>query len=506
MKVFIGCDVGTSSTKAVAMDENGRVLAEGSKRYGLVQKHNNWAEQDPDIWLDGAVSSIRQVTDQIGGENVAAVCISALYGGTGAMLDKQMNSVRPALIWMDRRAEEESAWVRETVGEDKVFSVTNNGTDSYFGYTKLLWVKNHEPENWEKIRWVLPANSYIVQRMTGQLIVDYSSAGNFGGVYDYNEHCWSEEMCSLLGIPSSMMPERFCDPYEVAGTISPEYSELLGIGKDVPLLAGTIDCISSMLSAYAITPGDNAAVLGTSLNFGIIHEGLSGDSKIISMPYAIDAKKISYTYGGSSTAGALPRWFVNTFLGNDSGEEYRQIETEILEEKIGPGSGGLIALPYFMGERTPIWDQNATGVFFGLTLAHRRSHMYHALLESVAYSLRHIMESMDIGEVSIDKIVLVGGGSRSMIWKQIFADVTGLPVLTPVNPVEAPLGDAFMAAYADGSAKSFEEIRSWIDFNEPVLPDPEKHAQYDKYFELYKDLYPQLKELMERRARILRES
>ena len=197
---------------------------------------------------------------------------------------------------------------------------------------------------------------------------------------------------------------------------------------------------------------------------------------------------------------------MSSFLGNDSGEEYRQIETEILEEKIGPGSGGLVALPYFMGERTPIWDQNATGVFFGLTLAHRRSHMYHALLEAVAYSLRHIMESMDIGDVSIDRIVLVGGGSRSMIWKQIFADVTGLPVLTPVNPVEAPLGDAFMAAYADGTAKSFEEIRGWIEFNEPVLPDMEKHAQYDRYYELYKDLYPQLKELMERRSRILRET
>lgn len=504
MKIYIGCDVGTSSTKAVAVDEKGKILAEASKGYGLVQKHNNWAEQDPDLWLDGAECTIRSCVEQTKslGE-VSSICISALYGGSGALCDEQMNIVRPALIWMDRRAEEESAWVRETVGEKRVFEITDNGTDSYFGYTKLLWVRNHEPENWDKIRWVLPANTYIVTRMTGEMVVDYSSAGNFGGVYDYTNHCWSEELCDAMGIPFEWMPERLGAPYEIAGQISEEFVSRLGLEKSVPLLVGTIDCISSMLSANAVRPGDNAAVLGTSLNWGIIHKGLTDDPNIISMPYAISPKEISYSYGGASTAGALPRWFVNSFCGGDSGEVYTAVETEVIEEKIGPGSDALVVLPYFMGERSPIWDQNATGVFFGLTLGHKRSHIYHAILEAVAYSLRDIMESMELEGARPEKIVLVGGGSRSLIWKQVFADVTGLPVYTPVNPVEAPLGDAFMAAYADGVYASFEEIGSWVAFHDPVVPDEEAHLAYENYFRIYKELYANLKETMQERAKLL---
>ena len=503
MKIYIGCDVGTSSTKAVAVDEKGNVLAEASKGYGLVQLHNNWAEQDPELWRDGAECTIRECVDRVKGKGeVAVICISALYGGTGAMCDAEMNSVRPALIWMDRRADEESEWVRQTIGEDRIFDITDNGTDSYFGYTKLLWVKNHEPENWEKIRWVLPANTYIVCKMTGELAVDYSSAGNFGGVYDYKNHCWSKELCGEMGIPYEWMPERICAPYEKAGMLTEEYTGRLGLERPVPVLVGTIDCISSMLSANALNPGDNAAVLGTSLNFGIIHKGLSKDSRIISMPYAIEPTEISYTYGGASTAGALPRWFVNTFCGGDSGEIYSTVEHEVIDAGIGAGSGGLVILPYFMGERTPIWDQNATGVFFGLTLGHTRAHIYHALLESVAYSLRDIMESMDLG-TRPDKIVLVGGGSRSLIWKQVFADVTGLPVYTPVNPVEAPLGDAFMAAYADSRYDSFAGISDWISFHEPALPDEAAHDSYNKYFEIYKTLYADLRETMTKRVELL---
>ena len=465
MKIYIGCDVGTSSTKAVAMDAAGNILKEASRGYGLIQKHDNWAEQDPDVWLDGAVSTIRECIAGVEEKDVASVCISALYGGTGAMCDEALRSIRPALIWMDRRSEEESEWVRTHVGEEKIFEITNNGIDSYFGYTKLLWVKNHEKENWDRIRWVLPSNSYIVAKMTGKITVDYSSAGNFGGVYDYRNHCWSEELCEALGIPYEWLPEEFLSPSDAAGEITEEYQQLLGLSHPVPLLAGTIDCISSMLSANAVLPSDNAAVLGTSLNWGIIHRGLTRDPRLISMPYAISPRELSYTYGGASTAGALPRWFVNTFCGGDSGKIYSEVEREVLEQKIEPGSGGLVILPYFMGERTPIWDPDATGVFFGMTLGATRAHVYHAILESVAYALRDIMEAMTEGGEKPDKIVLVGGGTRSLVWKQVFADVTGLKVYTPENPVEAPLGDAFMAALADGAFEGFEKIGGWIRFS-----------------------------------------
>lgn len=522
--IFIGCDIGTSGTKAVAVNLSGRILAQASVTYDVLKPQNNWAEQNPDVWLDAAVSTLRQVIADISDQSsIASICISALYGGTGVMCDEQMHSIRPVIIWMDRRAEEESREIRETLGEDRLLEVTGNGIDSYFGYTKLLWVKKHEPENWAKIRHILPVHSYIVYQMSGTLCTDYCSAGNVGGIYDYNTHSWSEEMCGAMGIPYESLPHDFRNPSDIIGTLNTEYTEKLGLKSPVPLCAGTVDCIASMLSASIVSPGDNAAVLGTSLNWGYIHGRKPDNPGLVSMPYCIEPTRLSYTYGGASTAGALPRWFALNFCGSDSGEAYDELERLIRDQKVGPGSDGLIALPYFMGERTPIWDEKATGVLFGLTLAHTKAHIYRAVLEAVAYSLLHIMESMtnpgaadsDPGGsgsavsgagssgMAIEKIILVGGGARSAIWKQIFADVTGLPVLTPVQEIEAPLGDAFLAAVGSGHITDYAAIHSWITMNPPVLPDKENHELYKKHFALYKELYPALKDIMVKRSDML---
>lgn len=507
--IFIGCDIGTSGTKAVAVNVEGRILAQAAVTYDVLKPQNNWAEQSPEVWLDAAVCTLRQVIAEIPEQgSIASICISALYGGTGVMCDEQMNSIRPVIIWMDRRAEEESRDIRQTLGEERLLEITGNGIDSYFGYTKLLWVKKHEPENWAKIRFILPVHSYIVYKMTGICCTDYCSAGNVGGIYDYRTHSWSEEMCEAMGIPYGALPHDFHDPSDIVGTINGEYQKKLGLNSPVPLCAGTVDCIASMLSASIVRPGDNAAVLGTSLNWGYIHGRKPDNPNLVSMPYCIEPSRLSYTYGGASTAGALPRWFALNFLGDDSGKAYNKLEQMIHEQKIGPGSGGLIALPYFMGERTPVWDEKATGVLFGLTLAHTKAHIYRAVLESVAYSLLHIMESMTGAEAdgaapAIEKIILVGGGARSAVWKQIFADVTGLPVFTPAAEIEAPLGDAFLAAVGAGAVTKFDSIHFWVTMNPPVLPDKENHQQYKKYFAMYKKLYPALKDLMAERAELL---
>lgn len=505
-KIFIGCDIGTSSAKAVAADINGKILAQAVKSYGIIQKHHNWAEQDAAIWLEAAAETIQAVVKEIDEKTVEAICISALYGGTGVMCDSRMEPIRPAIIWMDRRAEEESRWVRANYSEDRVFEVSGNGIDSYFGFTKLLWVKNHEPGNWEKICFILPVHSYILYKLTGKITVDYCSAGNVGGIFDYRRREWSEEMCAEFGIPYEALPKEFHEPGEIIGTLNAEYREKFGLSHEVKLCAGTVDCIASMISAAVVKSGDNAAVLGTSLNWGFLHDHMPDNANLVSMPYGFDSKKLSYTYGGASTAGALPRWFVKSFFGNENASNYDLLEKEIAENGIGAGSNGIIVLPYFMGERTPIWDENATGVIFGLTLSHTRAHIYKAVLEAVAYSLLHIMENMTgekdaEGEAKISKIILVGGGSQSELWKSVFADVTGLPVYTPVNPVEAPLGDAFMAAMGTGDIKETSVIGEWVKMNPPVNPIMENNAVYKKYFEMYKQLYLDLKDTMGRHSR-----
>lgn len=502
--IFIGCDIGTSHTKAVAVNVKGEVLSQSSAAYDILKPQNNWAEQNPEVWLEAAVRTLSQVIAKIPAkEEIASICISALYGGTGVMCDAQMHSIRPVIIWMDRRAEAESAEMRQKLGENLLLEVSGNGIDSYFGYTKLLWVKKHEPENWAKIRHIIPVHSYIIYKMTGVLSVDYCSAGNVGGIYDYNTHSWSQDMCKKMEIPYETLPHSFHDPSDLIGSLNEVYQKRLGLDHPVPLCAGTVDCIASMLSASIVRPGDNAAVLGTSLNWGFIHEKKPDNPNLVSMPYCIEPTRFSYTYGGASTAGALPRWFALNFMGGDSSETYDELEQMIRKDKIGPGSGGLVALPYFMGERTPIWDEKAAGVLFGLTLAHTKAHIYRAVLEAVAYSLLHIMESMTDSDMAIEKIILVGGGARSAIWKQIFADVTNLPIVTPVQEIEAPLGDAFLAAVGAGFITEYEDIRSWITMNPPVLPDKENHERYKKHFALYKKLYPALKDIMSERADML---
>ena len=501
-ELLIGCDIGTSGTKSVVVDKNGVVLSHALKNYGLITEKNQWAEQWPDVWLDAAVETIKEAVAAVDPSNIAGLCISALYGGTGVLCTEDYEPVRPSIIWMDRRAELESNWIKENIGEDYIFDISGNGVDSYFGFTKLLWVQNNEPDNWQKIRKIIPVHSYILYKLTGKETVDYCSAGNVGGIYDYKNHDWSADMAGKLNIDMEALPTNFYKPSDVVGVLKNDFASMMNLPSGVPVCAGTVDCIASMLSAAIVKEGDSAAILGTSLNLGFIHSETPSDKNLISMPYCIDPKRLSYTYGGASTAGALPRWFVKNFMEDESQETYSLLEKEIHDQKIPAGADGLMILPYFMGERTPVWDDNATGMMIGLTLMHTRAHIYRAILESTAYSLKHIMQVMT-GDKKVNKIVLVGGGSKSPLWKQIFADMTGVPVFSPVNTAEAPLGDAFLAGIGTGIIPDYNLITKWVEFDEPVEPDRSNNLKYQKYFEVYKDLYPAVKGAMWRLKKII---
>jgi xylulokinase len=493
--LLIGCDIGTSAAKSVVTDDRGQILADARRDYGVITLRNQWAEQWPSVWLDAAIETIAKATADVDVSRIAGLCISALYGGTGVLCDEDMEPLRPAIIWMDRRAEAEKIWIENHIGVDRIFDVTKNSVDTYFGFTKLLWVKLHEPEIWEKVKMILPVHSYIIYKMTGQISIDYSSAGNIGGFYNYAQHNWDRDMCESLGIPRNVLPQRFGIPYETAGTLNREYSQKMNLPEGIPLCFGTVDCISSMLGAGMFEEGDNVAILGTSLNWGFITSEEPSDRNLISMPYCVDPSNMNYIYGGASTAGALPRWFLKNILGSETPEDYRRIETAIVEDAIPAGSCGLIALPYFMGERTPIWDENASGLFLGLSLIHRREHLFRAILESTAFSLRHIMETTKNYE-NIKKIILVGGGAKSSLWQTIFADVTDKPIYTISNSVEAPIGDAFLAGINTGLVNKFEEIKNWVKFNAPIKPDERKQFIYSAYFDIYKNLYNRTKEVM----------
>ena len=510
---LIGVDIGTQAAKGVLVRPDGVVVRMATEEYGVLHPHPLWAEQWPEVWLRASCTVIQQLLHGVDAHAIIGVCISGLYGGSGIPLNAKMEPVRPCLIWMDRRATEEVEWVRQNVDLDRLFSITGNWVDSYFGYTKILWIKNKEPEHWKRILLFLPPNSYVNFRLTGKVAIDHSSAGNLGGLYDIHAHCWSEEMAQVLGIPLERMPKRIVASKEVIGEITQEGSKLTGLTRGTPVLAGGVDAPMATLAAGALSSGDNVAMMGTSTCWGTIHTGEGFAPELVSMPHVTGKGKEIYTWAGSATSGALARWFRDTLAQTEkeqviqTGQDAFQLLDEAAE-KVRPGCEGLLALPYFMGERAPLWDPHARGAWVGLTLSHTKGHLFRALLEATAFALRHAIE---LGEETAlplkEETIVVGGVAKSHLWLSILADVTGRPIRTlATEGIGAPLADAFLVGLTMGLVDHYGQIHEWSHYKEPILPNPGRHALYNQYYSVYRSLYKDLQDDFNTLARLCQES
>ncbi|WP_413377304.1 FGGY-family carbohydrate kinase [Alkalihalobacillus sp. 1P02AB] len=500
MNYLIGTDIGTSGTKSILMDTNGNLLAQDLVEYGLLTPKPLWAEQWPDLWVSAVKQTIKNVVQKAGVEpaKIKGIGVSGLYGGSGIPLDEYMKPVRPCIIWMDRRATVETNWAIKNIGEERLQEITANGADPYYGFTKMLWIKNNEPHNWEKIKLFLPPSHYAIYQLTGEVAIDYSSAGNIGGIFDMNTHTWSKELLQDMDIPVEMMPERIVNSTEIVGRITEEIADELGLESGTPVISGGIDCGAANIGMGIFEPGVYTAAIGTSMCAALVENAPLKKQGLIVWPYPFNSKELSYNFSGAATAGALTRWFRDHFaeLEMDRQENGGTNAYELLNikaEKIPAGSEGLIVLPYFMGERSPIWNQDAKGTIFGLSLAHTKAHIYRAFMEAVAYSLRETIESTgkDLGEY----IIIAGGVTKSKLWKQIFADVTGYPIVTPTYDTEANLGDVMLAGLATGEL-TVDDVKKWQVLDEKVFPNPNSQNVYDQYYNLYKKVYLDLKENM----------
>lgn len=500
MNYLLGTDIGTSGTKTILMDTEGNLIASSLAEYDVLTPKPLWAEQWPEVWLTAAVSTIRNVvrTSGIDKYDIKGIAISGLYGGSGIPLDEKMEPVRPCLIWMDRRAEEETTWVKENIGEEKLLEITHNGADPYYGYTKMLWIKNHEPENWAKTKLFLPPNDYVIYKLTNEIAIDYSSAGNIGGIFDMNTRTWSKELMDAMGIPMEMMPQRIVESTDIVGGLTKQAAKALMLWEGMPVIASGIDCGAANIGLGVFDSGTYAAAIGTSMCAALVSDKPVKGNGLIVWPYLYDAKHMSYYFAGGATAGAIVKWFRNQFceLEIKAEKEGGPNAYDILNEqaeKLPAGSDGLIVLPYFMGERSPVWDSDAKGTIVGLSLAHTKAHVYRAFLEAVAYSLRDAMNATgdDLGK----SILIAGGVTKSKLWRQIFADVTGYPVICPKHDVEANMGDVMLAGIGTGLL-TYEEVKGWQVLDDPIQPDPERHAQYDRCFAVYKSVYTHLKDDM----------
>lgn len=482
---FLGIDVGTSSIKVVAVNPGGQLLAVTSTPMSVNVVHPGWSEQRPEDWWIGTCSAIKQALAEIDSPEVLGVGLSGQMHSLVA-LDDSKQVVRPAILWNDVRTSVEAKFVRDKVGNDSLRRLTGNPALEGFTVTKLLWMRNNEPELFDRIRHVLLAKDYIRYRLTDELGSEPSDASGTL-LFDITTSRWSAEMCRLLDIDRGLLPPIF-ESTEVAGRVTNQAAGESGLAAGVPVVSGGADNACAAIGAGIGSPGEALITIGTS---GAVVSPISSvvtdpGMRIHSMRHAVP--NTWYLMGVVLSAGAALDWWRRSSGGANFDELVAEAGT------VNAGSDGVTFLPYLTGERTPHADANARGVFFGMHGGIERAHMTRAVIEGVSFALRDSLELMNKLGVNPEEAVAVGGGAGSAYWLQVLSDVTNLPLRT-VSPREgAPLGAAMLAAVGVGAFESAANAgAAWLSDLKSVTPNTELAGAYDGAYSRYRALYPALK-------------
>ncbi|HIU34950.1 MAG TPA: FGGY-family carbohydrate kinase [Candidatus Pullichristensenella excrementigallinarum] len=492
---LVGCDIGTSGTKSVVMREDGCILGSAYIEYPLITPRPGWAEHEPDWYWNAVADTMRDSIAQAGidaGE-IRGVSISA-FSPACILVDRDLRPLQNSHIWMDRRATRQADWVREHIGEQRASEKCANPIDPYYASIKLMWERDNRPELYQKTYKILTAADYATMRLTGKAVTDYSNACLFGAGFDIVRRAWDTELIEQMGLDPEKYPDIYpCD--EVIGEVTQEAAERTGLKKGTPVVAGTVDCNAAYVANGAIHSGDISIAMGTAGCIGYLHKEPRFSKNMITLIHTSDCREMYCTLGATVSCGALTRYFRDTFaqvekhtagmLGMDA-YEIMNLEAE----KVPVGSDGLIVLPYFMGERTPFWNPLARGVLFGLSLAHTRGHIYRAFIEGATYALYQNFRQMRSSGAKLNfPMILVEGGAKSALWRQIVSDVFDIPVAYMEESKGAPVGNAVLAGVGVGLYPDFSVVEDWVQFSDHHEPNPQAHEEYMKYYEIFCRLY-----------------
>jgi xylulokinase len=483
--VLVGVDVGTYSTKGVVVDQDGTLLRSATVQHRMSVPRPGWAEHDAEsVWWKGLVGVITQL---LGGSpyratDIAAVGVSAI-GPCMLPVDEQWQPLRPAILYgVDTRAGQEIVEIEREIGTEDIRRTYRMNLSSQAVGPKILWYRRHEPHLWKRTARIMTASSYLVHRLTGALVMDHHQAAHYLPLYDPASHTWTHEYTDVIA-PPGLLPElRWCD--EVVGEVSPTAAEQTGLRAGTPVVTGGVDALLEALSVGVAQPGDLMIMYGSTAFFILITDQALTRPPLWSLPGAFDGTSV--LAGGMATAGSATRWFIDLLEDERGSSAYDELFAAAAT--VPPGSAGLLALPYFSGERTPISDPDARGVIAGLSLAHRREHVFRALLEGVGFGIRHNLELLDAPESPVTRCVAVGGGTTSDLWTQIVSDISGRHQEIPERTIGASLGDALVAGLGIGAISS-AEVDSWVTVASTVTPNPTATAVYDERYGHFRELY-----------------
>lgn len=503
MKYVIGIDIGTSGTKTVLFTLDGGVVASSAREYPLYQPQNGYAEQEPADWWKATVATIAEVLAKsgAGGGEIAGIGLSGQMHGL-VMLDKDGEVLRRSIIWCDQRTAAECEEITRKVGARRLVEITANPALTGFTASKILWVRKHEPAVYAKCRKILLPKDYIRYMLTGEFATEVSDASGMQ-LLDVPKRDWSAEVLEKLEIDRELLGKVYESP-EITGRVSEKAAGLTGLKAGTPVVGGAGDNAAAAVGTGVVEDGKAFTTIGTS---GVVFAHTSRIS--IDLPgrvhtFCCAVPGAWHVMGVTQAAGLSLKWFRDNFCSAEvEAAEGMDVDSYVLLDKqaaqVPIGANRLLYLPYLMGERTPHLDASARGVFFGLSAIHTRRDMLRAVMEGVSYSLKDCLSVLEEMGVAVGNMAACGGGGSSALWRQMLADLYDCPVKTIASKEGPALGVALLAAVGAGEYSSVTEACSAvIQYGPACEPVAENTAAYLKYYKLYKELYPSLKENFKR--------
>ena len=489
MEYLIGIDLGTSGAKIVLFSSRGKTVCSAMRSYSLYQPKNGWAEQAPEDWWNAVADGLSDVLSQSGVDAslIRGIGLSGQMHGL-VLLDHLGCPLRRAIIWCDQRSQEECVQLEETLGQDRLLDITGNPALPGFTASKILWVQNHEPHLWEKCAHILLPKDYIRYQLTGELATDVSDASGML-LFDVKNRCWSKEMCEICGITEDMLAGIY-ESYEKVGCVKEDLAKELGLTDHVAVAAGAGDNAAAAVGTGTVGEGRCNISLGTSGTIFISSKNFRVDSNNALHAFA-HADGTYHLMGCMLSAASCNKWWMEDILNTqDFGKEQEPITAEKL------GANDVYYLPYLMGERSPHNDPAARGSFIGLRMDSTRADMTQAVLEGVAFAIKDCVEIARAQGVEIASSTLCGGGAKSPLWREIMANILGIPLALPQTEQGPGYGGAMLAAVACGEYATVQECADkLIKIKSVTEPDPALVKKYAARYELWHKLYPALKPL-----------
>lgn len=498
--LLIGVDLGTTGCRAIVYDQHGHEVATSYVEYEVNTPEPGWAEQDPESWWQAAVQTIRDAVDkaQLDPTDVAAIGVTGQQPSP-VFVDQDGRSLAPSLIWMDQRTAGQCEEIEAALGADHIYQVTGLRVDTIYAATKILWVRQHWPDAYRQAYKILLAKDFLLQRLTGQFVSDYATSASTL-LLDIHRLDWWEEILHAIDISVDKLPSLHLST-DLAGALRQEVAEETGLVAGTPVYTCAGDTTAQAVGTRVVSPGETCAVIGTSCDVVTCAETPTADPyrRFGCYPHAVAGRYV--IIAGANGGGVALRWFRDQFcqVEVESASRLRLSPYALMDLEAGrtsPGAGGIVFLPYVMGERSPVFDPLAQGIFFGVSLRHTRAHFIRAIMEGVACSIRHRLAISEEQGIEIPSIYIAGGGGNSTLWRQIVADVTGKPNEALLVTEATCIGAAVLAGVGVGLYASVEDACAEIL---PVAgrcePQSDTQAVYDNLFDVYVKLYERTKSL-----------